>query len=107
MLLNRILWFTVTHAFKGKGPKLADWSKGICITFHSCLCSFLTPKWEVSTGRFLNSSLITSEITKQFVIISFIDDNETNLPIAKHTLRVLYVNLKKMFAKFGFDAAFM
>ena len=48
----------------------------------------------------LNSFLISSEITKQFVIISFIEDNETNLPIEKHTLRVLYDNLKKMFAKF-------
>ena len=72
-----------------------------------CFCSLLISNWEVSTGRFLNSFLITSEITKQFVIISFIEDNETNLPIEKHILRVLYANLKKMFAKFGLDASFM
>ena len=67
----------------------------------------MTSNWEVSIGRFLNSFLITSEITKQFVIISFVEDNETNLPIERHTLRVLYDNLKKVFAKFGFDASFM
>ena len=107
MLLNGTLWLTVTHAFKGNGPKLAHWSKWICITLQSCFCSLLTSNWEVSTGRFLNSFLITSEVTKQFVINLFIEDNETNLPIKKRTLRALYDNLKKMFAKFGFDALFM
>ena len=55
----------------------------------------LTSNWEVSTGRSLNSFRIISEITKQFVIYSFIEDIETNLPIEKHILRVLYDNLKK------------
>ena len=102
-----MLLLTVTHTFKVNGPKLAHWSKWICITLQSCICSLLTSNWEVSTGRSLNSFLIISEITKQFVICSFIEDNETNLSIEKHTLRVLYDNLKKMFAKFGFDASFM
>ena len=48
-----------------------------------------------------------SEITKHIVIISFIEDSETSLLIEKHTLRVLYNNLKKIFAKFGFDGSFM
>ena len=107
MLLNGTLWLTVTHAFKRKEPKLADWSKRICITLQSCFFSLLTSNWEVSTGRFLNSFLIISEITKHIVIISFIEDNETSLLIEKHTLRVLYNNLKKIFAKFGFDGSFM
>ena len=65
----------------------------------------LTSNWEVSTGRSLNSFFIISEITKHVVIISFIEDNETSLLIEKHTLRVLYNNLKKIFAKFGFDGS--
>ena len=69
--------------------------------------SLLTSNWEVSTGRSLNSFLIISEITKHIVIISFIEDSETSLLIEKHTLRVLYNNLKKIFAKFGFDGSFM
>ena len=102
-----MLWLTVMHTSMVNRAKMADWSKWFRITLQSCFCSLLTSNWEVSTGRFLNSFLITSEVTKQFVIIWFIEDNETNLPIKKHTLRVLYDNLKKMFAKFGFDASFM
>ena len=91
----------------GNRPKLADWSKLVCITPRSCFFSLLTSNWEVSTGRSLNSFLIISEITKHIVIISFIEDNETSLLIEKHTVRVLYNNLKKIFAKFGFDGSFM
>ena len=69
--------------------------------------SLLTSNWEVSTGRSLNSFLIIFEITKHIVIISFIEDSETSLLIEKHTLRVLYNNLEKIFAKFGFDGSFM
>ena len=95
-----MLWLTLIHTFMGNGPKLAYWSKSVCITPQSCLCSLLASNWELNADLSLNSFLMYSEITKQFVIISFIEDNETNLPIEKHTLRVLYDNLKKMFAKF-------
>ena len=95
-----MLWLTLIHTFMGKGPKMADWSKSVCITPQSCLCSLLASNLEFNADLSLNSFLISFEITKQFVIISFIKDNETNLLIKKHTLRVLYDNLKKMFAKF-------
>ena len=83
-----MLWLTVLHTFMGNGAKMADWSKWFRITLQSCFCSLLTSNWEVSAGRSLNSFLIIFETTKQFVIISFIEDIETNLPIEKHTLRV-------------------
>ena len=95
-----MLWLTLIHTFKGNGPKLADWSKSVCITPQSCLCSLLAANWELNADLSLNSLLISFEITNQFVIIWFIEDNETNLSIEKHILRVLYDNLKKMFAKF-------
>ena len=95
-----MLWLTLIHTFMGTGPKLADWSKSICITPQSCLCSLLASNWELNADLSLNSFLISSGITKQIVIVSFIDDNETNFPIETHTLRVLYDNWKKMFAKF-------
>ena len=90
----------LSHAFVDNGPKLADWSKTVCITPQSCLCSLLASNWELNADISLSNFLMSSEITKQFVIISFIEDNETNIPTEKHTLRVLYDNLKKMFAKF-------
>ena len=102
-----MLWLTLIHTFMGNGPKLGYWSKSVCITPQSCLCSLLASNWELNADLSLNSFLISSENTKHFVIISFIEDNETYLPIEKHTLRVLYDNLKKMFAKFDFDASFM
>ena len=55
MLLNVVLWLTVTHTFKGNGPKLADWSKLIGMTLRSCFGTLLAPKWELSTGRSLYS----------------------------------------------------
>ena len=85
-----MLWLTFIHTFMGNRPKLADWSKLVCITPRSCLCSFLTSNWEVNADLSLNRFLIISEITKHIVIISFIEDNETSLLIEKHTLRVLY-----------------
>ena len=96
-----MLWHTLIHTSKGNGPNLADWSKSVCITTQSCLCSLLASNWELNADLSLNSFLISSKVTKQFVIYSFIEDNETNLPIEKHTLRVLFDNLKKMFAKFN------
>ena len=57
-----------------------------CITLWSCFCSLLTSKWEVSTGWFLYSCINFSQSTPIFVISSYIDNIETNLPIGKHTL---------------------
>ena len=54
------------HAYiKGNGPKLADWSKSICITFLSCFFSLLTSNWEVSIGHFLDSFVNFAENTKK------------------------------------------
>ena len=95
-----MLWLTLIHTTKGNGPNLADWSKSVCITPQSCLCSLLASNWELNADLSLNSFLISSEVAKQFIIYSFIEDNETNIPNEKHTLCVLYDNLKKVFAKF-------
>ena len=70
-----MLWLTLIHTFMDTGPKLADWSKSICITPQICLCSLLTSNWELDADFSLNSFLIYSEITKQFVIFSFIEDS--------------------------------
>ena len=86
MLLNATMWHTVTHTFQGNEPKLADWSKSLCIKVRSCFCSLLTSKWEFSIGRLLYSFSNFTQITKKLVISSYIDDHETNLPIGKHTL---------------------
>ena len=102
-----MLWLTVTLTFKLKGPKLGDWSKSVCITLEGCFCSLLTSNWEVNTGRSPYSFVSVVQFKKNFVFSSYVEDNETNLPIENHTLRVLYDNLKKMFAKIGFDASFM
>ena len=102
-----MLWLTFIHTFMGNRPKLADWSKLVCITPRSCLCSFLTSNWEVNADLSLNRFLIISQIVQLFVISSYIEGIETSLLIEKHTLRVLYNNLKKIFAKFGFDGSFM
>ena len=83
-----MLWLTLIHTIKGNGPKLADWSKSVCITPQSCLCSLLASNWEVNADLSLNSFLIISQIVQIFVISSYIEDIETNLRIKKHTLRV-------------------
>ena len=88
MVLNATLWLTVTHTFKGNRRKLAHWSKWICITVGSCFCSLLTWNWEVSTGRFLCSFTNFAQITQNFILSSYIEDIETNLPFEKHILRV-------------------
>ena len=83
-----MLWLTFIHTVVGNRPKLADWSKLVCITPRSCLCSFLTSNWEVNADFSLNRFLIISQIVQLFVISSYIEGIETNLRIEKHTLRV-------------------
>ena len=94
------MWLTVTHTFKRSEPRLAEWSKWICTTLRSCFCRVLTSNWKVSTGRFSQSFITFIQTTQNFVIILYIEDIETNLPIGKHTLRVLYEILKRLFQKF-------
>ena len=60
----------------------------------------LTSNWKVSTGRSPQSFITFIQTTQNFVIILYIEDIETNLPIGKHTLRVLYEILKRLFQKF-------
>ena len=60
----------------------------------------LISNWEVSTGRSPQSFITFIQTTQNFVIILYIEDIETNLPIGKHTLRVLYEILKRLFQKF-------
>ena len=88
MLLNVTLWFTVTHKFKGNGPKLANWSKWICILLWSCFCNMLTSNSVVSAGCLHYSFIDFTQNNQKIVIGPYIDDIETNLPIEKHTLRV-------------------
>ena len=107
MLLNATLWLTVTHTFMGNGTKLADWSKWIWVTLGGCFCSLLTSHWEVSTGRSPCSFIIVVQLTQTFVISSYIEDIETNLPIGKHTFRALYDILKRLLSKICFHASFM
>ena len=95
-----MLLLTVRHTFKLNGPKLVDYSKRTCITLEGCFCSLLASKLEVNTGRSLYSFISFIQFKKNFVFSSFIEDIETNLPIGKHTLRVLYELLKRLFQKF-------
>ena len=60
----------------------------------------LTSNWKVSTGRSPQSFITFIQTTQNSVIILYIEDIETNLPIGKHTLRVLYEILKRLFQKF-------
>ena len=60
----------------------------------------LTSNWKVSTGRSPQSFITFIQTTQNFVIILYIEDIETNLPIGKHTLRVLYEILKRLLQKF-------
>ena len=66
MLLNKTLWLTVTHAFKGKEPSWQTGPNESALHFQVVFFSLLTSNWEVSTGRSLNSFLIISEITKHY-----------------------------------------
>ena len=94
------MWLIVTHTFKRNEPRLAEWSKGICITLRKCFCGVLTSNWKVSTSCSPQSFITFIQTTQNFVIILYIEDIETNLPIGKHTLRVLYEILKRLFQKF-------
>ena len=101
------LWLTVMHTIKINGQRLADWSERDCITLWSCFCSLLTSNCKFSTSclpYFLN---ILTQITKFFVISSYIDDIETNLPTRKRTLRVFTWQFEKIVSKVCFDASFM
>ena len=60
----------------------------------------LTSNWKVSTGCSPQSFITFIQTTQNFVIILYIEDIETNLPIGKLTLRVLYEILKRLFQKF-------
>ena len=60
----------------------------------------LTSNWKVSTGCSPQSFITFIQTTQNFVIILYIEHIETNLPIGKHTLRVLYEILKRLFQKF-------
>ena len=65
-------------------------------------CSLLTPNWEVSTGRLHYSFINFNQITQKFISSSYIDDIETNLPIGKHTMRVIKRHFEKnCFLRFG------
>ena len=64
------------------------------MTLEGCFCSLLTSNWEVNTGRSLYSFISFFQIKNNCVFSSFIEDNETNLPIEKHTSRVSYDILK-------------
>ena len=88
MPLNAALWITVTHTFESNKPKLADCSKWVCTALRSCFCSLLTSNWKVSAGRFVYIFIKFPQTTQKFVISSYIENLETNIPIAKHTLRV-------------------
>ena len=92
-----MLWLIVTHTFKRNELKLAEWSKWTCITLWSCFCRVLTSNWKVSTGSSPQSFIIFIKKIQNFVIILYIEDIETNLPIGK---RVLYEILKRLFQKF-------
>ena len=60
----------------------------------------LTSNWKVSTGCSPQSFITFIQTTQNFVIILYIEHIETNLPIGKHTLRVWYEILKRLFQKF-------
>ena len=99
MLLNATLWFTVMHTIKINGPKLANWTKWICITLWNCFCSLLTSNQEFNTGCLEHFIVILTQIKHIFDKSSYIDDIETNLSIGKHTLHVFTWHLKKIAGK--------
>ena len=99
MLLKATLWLTVTHTIKINTPNLTDRYKWICPTLWSCFSSLLTSKWDFSTGWLPYLLNILTQITKFFVISSYINDIETNLPIKKHTLHVFTWQFKDIVGK--------
>ena len=57
----------------------------------------LTSNWEVKTGGSPYSFISFIQAKKNVFFSSYIEDNETNLSIENHILRVIYDNLKKKF----------
>ena len=78
---------------------MPNWSNSVCFTLWSCFCSLLTSNWEVTAGRLHCSFITFIQIAQKFVISSYIDDIETNLPIGKHTLRVIQWQFEKIVGK--------
>ena len=74
--------------------------------FRSCFCSWLTSNWEVSLGRSGYIFVDFAQIQLQFVISSYIEDNETILLIGKRFLCVLYDSLKRLSAKIFVESLF-
>ena len=70
------------------------------LSLEGCFFTLLTSNWEVNSGCSLYSFIRCILIKKNFVFSSYIEDIETNLPIGKHNLRVLYEILKRLFQKF-------
>ena len=69
-------------------------------------CRLLAWNWEVSAGR---SLIIFDDFTQnqlQFVMSSYIKDNETYILIGKRTLCVLYDSLKRLSAKMFVETLF-
>ena len=74
--------------------------------FRSCFCSWLTSNYEVSPGRSWYISVAFAQNRLQFVMSSYIEDNETYVLIRKCTLCVLYDSLKKFSAKVFVEGLF-
>ena len=72
----------------------------------SCFCSWLTSNWEVSPGRSWYIFVDFAQSQLQFFMISYIEDNETNLLTGKRTLCVLYDSLKRLSAKLFVESLF-
>ena len=71
----------------------------VFLTLWSCFSSLLTSNWDISTSCLPYLLNTLTQITKFFVISSYIDDIETNLLIAKNTLGVFAWHLKEIAGK--------
>ena len=94
------MWLIVTHTFKRNEPGWQSGPSESVLHFEVVFVEWLTSNWKVSTGRSPQSFITFLQTTQNFVIILYIEDIETNLPIGKHTLRVLYEILKRLFQRF-------
>ena len=68
-------------------------------TFKRCFCSQLTSNWEVSVSHFLDSFINFAQNTHKLVIISYIEDIATNVPIENHTLHAFTYYFKQIVGK--------
>ena len=66
-------------------------------TLRSCFCRVLTSNWKVSTGRSPQSFITFIQTTQNFVIICILNTLKQIFQLEKHTLRVLYEILKRLF----------